>query len=80
MLTVPIVAVGNSRGIRIPKKLLAQLGSPDSVYLDLRQGELVITPITSPRLGWDDLTQWKGAKLNADDLEWLDAPLTDDAA
>ena len=76
MLTVPVVAVGNSRGIRIPKKLLDQLGSPSAVYLDLRDGALVITPLIAPRQGWDNPEVWKGVALNAEDREWLDATAT----
>ncbi len=76
MLTVPVVAVGNSPGIRIPKKLLDQLGSLSAVYLDLCDGTLVITPLIAPRQGWDDPDMWKGAALNAEDREWLDATAT----
>ncbi len=80
MLTVPIVAVGNSRGIRIPKKLLEQLGSPQSVHLDFRDGTLVISPLNAPRQGWDNPELWKGADLDEEDHAWLDAALIEDEA
>lgn len=77
MITVPIVPVGNSRGIRIPKKLLEELGSPEAVSLDVREGTLVATPVAHPRSTWDDPKVWRNAKLTREDHEWLDAELTE---
>ena len=47
-----IVAIGNSRGIRIPHTLLQQCQLEGSVDLEARNGELVIRPLTKPRTGW----------------------------
>ena len=49
-----LVRIGNSRGIRIPKGLLDQLGLEGDVDLELRQGRLVISPVKSVREGWDE--------------------------
>jgi antitoxin MazE len=75
MITVPIVPVGNSRGIRIPKKLLEELGSPEAVSLDVREGALVVTPVAHPRSDWDNPKAWRNPKLTREDREWLDADL-----
>ncbi len=51
-----IVRIGNSRGIRIPKALLEEvgLGSEDhpEVELTLVDGSLVIRPLNRVRRGW----------------------------
>ena len=47
-----VVAIGNSRGIRIPQALLQQCQLEDSVDLEARNGELVIRSLTKPRAGW----------------------------
>ncbi|MCL5998298.1 MAG: AbrB/MazE/SpoVT family DNA-binding domain-containing protein [Chloroflexi bacterium] len=78
MMTVPIVPIGNSRGIRIPKKMLDALGSPESVNLELREGVLVVRPIANPRAAWDDEALWRNAKLTREDREWLDSELTNE--
>jgi len=52
-----IVQIGNSRGIRLPKPLLDQAGLDEEVELDVRDGEIVIRRITSPRHGWAKAAQ-----------------------
>lgn len=47
-----IVRIGNSRGLRIPKALLEQVGIQDSVELTVEDGRLVIQPVRHPREGW----------------------------
>ena len=47
-----IVAIGNSRGIRIPQTLLRQCQLEDSVELEAKNGELVIRSLIKPRTGW----------------------------
>ncbi len=49
-----IVKMGNSRGIRIPKLLLDQLGLNEEVELAVQQNQLVIRPVQRPRHGWDE--------------------------
>ena len=53
-MRVRLVRIGNSRGIRIPKAMLDQLGLEGDVDLELRQGRLVISPIKSDRDGWEE--------------------------
>ncbi len=47
-----IVAIGNSRGIRIPKPLLEQTGLSGEVEISAEEGALVIRPAKRPRAGW----------------------------
>lgn len=39
-----LIAVGNSRGIRIPKPLIIESGLGDQVELRVKKGEIRITP------------------------------------
>ena len=47
-----IVAIGNSRGIRIPKPLLEQTGLSGEVEIRAENGALTIRPAKKPRAGW----------------------------
>ena len=47
-----IVRIGNSKGIRLPKPLLEQVGLVNEVDIEVRDGELVISPADSVRSGW----------------------------
>ena len=47
-----LIRIGNSRGIRIPKPLLDQVGLQDSVQLRAEKGRLVILPDRAARQGW----------------------------
>lgn len=80
-----IVKMGNSRGIRIPKLLLDQLGLGEEVELAIQNDQLVVRPIQRPRFGWEEqfalmaergddrLLDEEGARLSqwdADEWEW----------
>lgn len=47
-----MVQIGNSRGVRIPKPLLRQLGLEDEVELRVEEGGLVIAPVKKARSNW----------------------------
>lgn len=47
-----LVRIGNSRGVRLPKPLIAQAGLTDEVRLRLRDGGILIESSTPPRAGW----------------------------
>ncbi|MFC2174067.1 AbrB/MazE/SpoVT family DNA-binding domain-containing protein [Acidobacteriota bacterium] len=52
-----IVKIGNSRGIRIPKIWLEQLGFSGEVVLSVESNKLVIKASRSPRQGWAEQFQ-----------------------
>lgn len=62
-----IVRIGNSRGIRIPKALLEECRLGSTVDLVVENGNLVIRPAQTPRLGWDDAFH-RMAERGDDDL------------
>jgi antitoxin MazE len=49
-----VVPIGNSRGIRIPKVWLEQLGVADEVEMAVQQDKLVIRRPRTPREGWSE--------------------------
>ncbi len=48
-----IVRIGNSKGIRIPKRVLKQCRIKDEVNLTVKGRKIVLTPVArKPREGW----------------------------
>ncbi|MGO9315498.1 MAG: AbrB/MazE/SpoVT family DNA-binding domain-containing protein [Syntrophobacteraceae bacterium] len=66
-----LVRIGNSRGIRLPKPLIAQAGLTDEVELHVRDGAIVIERSSTPRAGWA-LAAREMHERNEDSL--LDSP------
>jgi len=53
-MTVSIVQVGNSRGIRLPQNILRELNIQDEVEMVVKKNELVIKSVKKkPRKGWN---------------------------
>lgn len=68
-----LIQIGNSRGLRIPKVLVEQLGLGGDVEIAVRAGQLVVRAASHPREGWDE--QFQAMAQRGDD-----APLMDDLA
>ncbi len=49
-----IAKMGRSRGIRIPKSILGQLGWGEEVEMSVRGDQLVIRSSRPPRNGWQE--------------------------
>ena len=47
-----LVQIGNSRGIRLPKTVLAEAQLADEVELKAEPGCIVIRSVRQPRMGW----------------------------
>jgi antitoxin MazE len=52
-----LVQIGNSRGIRLPKNILAEAQLEDEVELKAEPGCIVIRSSKRPRAGWADAAQ-----------------------
>ena len=63
-----IIAIGNSKGIRIPKALLEESGLSDEVELRAKKGEIKIIAKKKKRSSVDPLTLASEAVLAQD---WL---------
>lgn len=53
-MTASIIKIGNSRGIRIPKKLLDQYHMDGQVELIVSDEGLLLKPLQKPRAGWSE--------------------------
>ena len=80
-MLVSVVPIGNSKGIRIPKKILEQLHIENSVELEVHKEELLIKPIHKKiREGWaESFSQMASKKddelfisdsLDIEDSDW----------
>ena len=49
-----IVRMGNSKGVRIPKAIIEQLGLGEEVELSVRENQLVIRPGNRARANWEE--------------------------
>jgi antitoxin MazE len=68
-----LIKIGNSRGIRLPKAVIEQVGLETEVELDVRADEVVIRPAKKkPREGWAE--SFKAMAAAGDDV-LLDEPL-----
>ena len=56
-MTVDLIKIGNSKGIRIPKPVIEQCGFKDKVQLHVEKDRLVISPARRPRQGWAEAFQ-----------------------
>ena len=91
-MNLKIVKIGNSRGVRLPKALLEQVGMSGSADVEVRNGSIILrAPVKkakssktrNPRAGWEEqirkVIAEHGNELSDEDREWLDAPLSEEA-
>lgn len=53
-MDIPIIPIGNSKGIRLSKTLLEKYHITDTVELILEKGYIILKPKASPRAGWEN--------------------------
>ncbi|WP_420458991.1 AbrB/MazE/SpoVT family DNA-binding domain-containing protein [Neolewinella sp.] len=49
-----IVKIGNSKGVRIPKKVLQEYAIEDTIEMNLLKEGILIKPARKVREGWDE--------------------------
>ncbi len=52
-MNVPLISIGNSKGIRLSKTLIEKYNLQDSIELILEEGYIILKPKTNVREGWD---------------------------
>jgi antitoxin MazE len=70
-----IIKIGNSRGIRIPKKVLEETGLTGEVNVTVNGNKVVLSPASRPAKKTDD---WAALGNSAFAKEW-DTPEEDEA-
>jgi antitoxin MazE len=74
-----LVAIGNSRGVRIPKAMIEQVGLADEVELEVVDGAIVIRRKRRPREGWAEAAKLLAERgdelppeiLDMTETEWM---------
>jgi len=49
-----VIQIGNSRGIRLPKRIFQELKIKDEVELTINKDSLIIKGVKRPRQGWNE--------------------------
>jgi antitoxin MazE len=52
-ISIPIIRVGSSRGIRIPKKILERLGFKERAVAVITDESITLKAARKPREGWE---------------------------
>lgn len=64
-MEIPVINIGNSKGIRLSKALLEQYNISDTIELILEKGRIILKPKSVPRKGWEK--SFKQMHANGDD-------------
>jgi len=70
-----LVRIGNSKGIRLPKSMLAQTGMTERIEIEARGQSIILKPIKEPRSDWEASFAKGNSKRSKEDRAWLDADL-----
>lgn len=69
-----IIQIGNSKGIRLPKQLIARYGLSETVVIKEVSGGLLIVPSGSQQLSWEE-TYRDMSKSDEDWSDWTESDL-----
>ncbi|HEY3387633.1 MAG TPA: AbrB/MazE/SpoVT family DNA-binding domain-containing protein [Saprospiraceae bacterium] len=72
-MRVAVIRIGNSKGIRLNKMLLAKYQIEDEVELILEPESILIRPVVRPRHDWDK--SFEKMKKKGDDSLLIDSVL-----
>lgn len=53
-MEIPVIKIGNSKGLRLAKSLLKRYQIKDKVELILEKDQIIIRAAPNPRDGWDE--------------------------
>jgi antitoxin MazE len=67
-----LIRIGNSRGIRLPKPIIQQVGLTGEIDVRIRDGAVIIRPAGQPRSGWAEAA--KHMRIRGGD-QLLDEPI-----
>jgi antitoxin MazE len=69
-MDIPVIHIGNSKGIRLSKTLLEKYNITDKIELILEKGYIILKPKQEPRSGWEKA--FKKMHENGDDNLLMD--------
>ena len=64
-MTISLISIGNSKGIRLPKTIIDKYSLHESIELILEKDHIILKPKTAARKGWDKA--FKKMHANGDD-------------
>jgi antitoxin MazE len=64
-MELPVINIGNSKGIRLSKTILDKYNIGDKIELILEEGYIILKPKTEPRKNWEKA--FKKMHVNGDD-------------
>lgn len=75
-MKIPVIKIGNSKGIRIPKSILEHYEIRNALELILEKGRIILKPTTQPREGWEEA--FSEMHKNGDDQLLIDDVFEDE--
>jgi antitoxin MazE len=75
-MEIPVITIGNSKGIRLPKAILDQYDIKESIEIILEKGRIILKPTSTPRKGWEKA--FKLMSENGDDQLIIDDVFSDE--
>jgi antitoxin MazE len=72
-----IIRIGNSRGVRIPKLLLAECELQGEIEMEVRGRDLVIRSCHAPRAGWEAKFRQMAASRDDNLIDRVAGPSTE---
>ena len=75
-MEVPIIRIGNSKGIILSKTMMEKYGLGDKIEILMKEGHMELKPLRPPREGWD--VAFQAMHQHGDDELLLDDTLEDD--
>ncbi len=56
-MLVPLIRIGNSKGVRLPKTVIEQAGLKDEIELEVKDGKVILSSAKPSRAGWEAAAQ-----------------------
>lgn len=52
-MEIPVINIGNSKGIRLSKAILKQYHITNNIDMILEKGRIILKPVSTPRKNWE---------------------------
>lgn len=75
-MDIPVINIGNSKGIRLPRTILEEYNITDTIEMVLEKGRIILKPKPLPRKGWEKA--FRQMHLNKHDSLLIDDVFTDE--
>jgi antitoxin MazE len=76
-MKIPIIRIGNSKGLRLSKSILERYNIKDQVELIFEDERIILAPVGEPRKGWADA--FMEMHLKDDDKSLIDDVFEDES-